>query len=778
MATVSIASLGLGNADLTVIGKLSETGLSQVEVADAVVEGDKLKKGNITAGQVGAYSKAEVDNLIDAIPTTDLSGYYNKTEVDNLIDSIPTTDLSGYYTKAEVYNKLESYSKAEVDGLIAGGGADLSDYYTKAQVDSLIDAIPETDLTNYYNKTEVYNKLESYSKVEVDTIIDNIPETDLSNYYKKTEVDSIIDNIPETDLTNYYNKAQVDAIALDKVDKVVGKGLSTEDYTSAEKTKLTGLSNYTKPASEPISYITGLQTALDSKVNKNGVEALHSTDALRISGTTLSLYKGDGTFESVVTQDTVYTLPNASATVLGGIKVGTNLSIDANGVLSANDTNVSFTEISGKPTNLSGYGITDAYTKTQVDNLIPNISTKQDTLVSGTNIKSINGVTLLGSGDMVIGSSNTVIDTFAGVVSTINTGNMILLNSQKYTNNITNYEIATIDTNYIIGINSTAQAAGGNLSKSSNLYILHSLIAGQAGTYYTSANGLTWTKRVNPFGSGNTTTTSYVPVDTATSTYFVAVQNGNTTGYISADGVTWSSFTFSSPPNAIDSSGNIFSYNGTLYIPDNSTSTSFHRITTSYQGKTDYPACGRTHPTSGVLAKTGVGVMMAKDTTGQAGYTFTSDMATFTSHTFPFETVMGTILSNYYDFEKGAFVFISYGTLEAYTSTDLKTFTRSDINVYSINTTNASINKYFSTGINAFNLVSTKWSDMTKYSSIALNLIGSCREKHRLMPNGNMPIAIGLRRNHSNNQTELVLLGKKFNWETDNVKFPVSYIKL
>ncbi len=126
--------------------------------------------------------------------------------------------------------------------------------------------------------------------------------------------------------------------------------------------------------------ITGLQTALDSKVNKNGVEALHSTDALRISGTTLSLYKGDGTFESVVTQDTVYTLPNASATVLGGIKVGTNLSIDANGVLSANDTNVSFSEISGKPTNLSGYGITDAYTKTEVDTMVGDIASALDTI--------------------------------------------------------------------------------------------------------------------------------------------------------------------------------------------------------------------------------------------------------------------------------------------------------------------------------------------------------------------------------------------------------------
>ena len=64
MATRSLTQLGLGSADLTAIGKLSETGLSQVEIADAVVEGNKLKKGNITAGQVGAYTKAEVDALV------------------------------------------------------------------------------------------------------------------------------------------------------------------------------------------------------------------------------------------------------------------------------------------------------------------------------------------------------------------------------------------------------------------------------------------------------------------------------------------------------------------------------------------------------------------------------------------------------------------------------------------------------------------------------------------------------------------------------------------
>lgn len=41
----------------------------------------------------------------------------------------------------------------------------------------------------------------------------------------------------------------------------------------------------------------------------------------------------------VVSAATAYSLPTASATILGGIKVGTNLSIDANGVLSSTDTN-------------------------------------------------------------------------------------------------------------------------------------------------------------------------------------------------------------------------------------------------------------------------------------------------------------------------------------------------------------------------------------------------------------------------------------------------------
>ncbi len=62
---------------------------------------------------------------------------------------------------------------------------------------------------------------------------------------------------------------------------------------------------------------------------------------------------------------------------------------------------VPFSGISSKPTTLSGYGITDA----------------QATLVSGTNIKTVNGTSLLGSGDLTIDPGVTSFNTRTGAVT-------------------------------------------------------------------------------------------------------------------------------------------------------------------------------------------------------------------------------------------------------------------------------------------------------------------------------------------------------------------------
>lgn len=75
----------------------------------------------------------------------------------------------------------------------------------------------------------------------------------------------------EVDLTGYYNKTQVDKAIADKVDKVEGKQLSTEDYTTAEKTKLQGVAdnanNYVHPTTAGNKHIPAGGTAGQILVN-------------------------------------------------------------------------------------------------------------------------------------------------------------------------------------------------------------------------------------------------------------------------------------------------------------------------------------------------------------------------------------------------------------------------------------------------------------------------------------------------------------------------------
>jgi len=87
-----------------------------------------------------------------------------------------------------------------------------------------------------------------------------------------------------------------------------------------------------------------------------------------------------------------------SATYLSAVSLGQVTGVDINDpqddqVLSYNagtgdwvNANLNWGNLTGTPTTLSGYGITDA----------------QSTLVSGTTIKTVNGTSLLGSGDIVI----------------------------------------------------------------------------------------------------------------------------------------------------------------------------------------------------------------------------------------------------------------------------------------------------------------------------------------------------------------------------------------
>ena len=171
-------------------------------------------------------------------------------------------------------------------------------YYNKNEVDSLISNIDVNgDLSNYYNKSESNAKYKSISYTPTWLEVSGKPTTFTPSAH--THTISEIDNLQNT-LAN-------------KIDKVIGKQLSTEDYTTAEKNKLAGIQEgaeanvnadwnatsgdtqiLNKPTVFPpsthihnIADVNNLQTAL------NGKEPIIST------GTTSQYFRGDKTWQII-----------------------------------------------------------------------------------------------------------------------------------------------------------------------------------------------------------------------------------------------------------------------------------------------------------------------------------------------------------------------------------------------------------------------------------------------------------------------------------------------
>lgn len=216
------------------------------------IQGIKGDKGDTPVKGVDYYTEAEKNELIQEIQNSvvdgevNLANYYTKTETDAAIAAAITPDLSVYYTKTEADTIIEEaltdyalktdiptttglatedYVKGYVDGAIEDiPGTDLSNYYNKTQVNELVKTA-KPDLTEYATKDDVataiegieagivdlsnyYTKEETYTKAEVDAAIADIDvgevEVDLSNYYTKTQTDAAITN----KLSNYYTKTE------------------------------------------------------------------------------------------------------------------------------------------------------------------------------------------------------------------------------------------------------------------------------------------------------------------------------------------------------------------------------------------------------------------------------------------------------------------------------------------------------------------------------------------------------------------------------------------
>ena len=149
-------------------------------------------------------------------------------------------------------------------------------------------------ITDAYTKTEINGKLTGafHYKGSVATVAD-LPATgnEVGDVYNVTENGdnyawdgTAWDKLSGTvDLSSYYTKNETDALLDDKVDKVAGKGLSTNDYTDADK-----------------AIVDGITTALNGKQ-----DTLTQGDGITIDATTNTIsadFATDAEITAIVTQ--------------------------------------------------------------------------------------------------------------------------------------------------------------------------------------------------------------------------------------------------------------------------------------------------------------------------------------------------------------------------------------------------------------------------------------------------------------------------------------------
>jgi len=315
---------------------------------------------------------------------------------------------------------------------------------------------------------------------------------------------------------------------------------------------------YTKVESDatfaPISHthtianVTGLQTALDGK------------EPSITAGTTLQYWRGDKTWQTLP----IYTLPKASDTVLGGIKVGANLSIDANGVLSAGNSYVlpkaSATVLGGIKvgTNLSidadgvlSSSYTDTDTITQIRRIDADGSsngttyrTGNITLRAGTNVT----ISETSNGVFQFVSSDTTYSVFTGATASANGSTGLvpqpaIADRLKYLRGdstwavIPTYTGATVDTAGIVGLVPSAPAADRTkFLRGDGTWVIPTDTNTTYAVFTRTVDGLV------PASGGTNGTTKYlredgtwvVPPDTDTNTW--VANSKDVAGYVSAPG--------------------------------------------------------------------------------------------------------------------------------------------------------------------------------------------------------------------------------------------------
>lgn len=260
-----------------------------------------------TAATLAAQSAKDAQAVVDGLADT-LANYYTKEEVNGFItllqgdiakvDGLAKFDVQ-YDTETQTIKFLNgdkliktitlntdpsaewvtAFNKtvdAKIDENVSVVKTELTEYKTSndAAVKNLQDSVgnlPETLQSDYYNKQATNKLLESKAeKASVETVSNDLTVVKNTASGLQNSIDTINSDISdiqeqlknvkpdpnagrEYDITYEDFWQKIKAKLADKVDKVDGKGLSTNDFSAAYKAKLDGIANGANNYSHPTS---------------------------------------------------------------------------------------------------------------------------------------------------------------------------------------------------------------------------------------------------------------------------------------------------------------------------------------------------------------------------------------------------------------------------------------------------------------------------------------------------------------------------------------------
>ncbi|WP_282804590.1 hypothetical protein [Clostridium tetani] len=233
----------------------------EVELKGGVYEGE-LQHDNISNTSVRVYTGSKltgnkIENFILSTPS--LTPWKKEIKIFAKVDKCYITyETPGDTVEADDINKVQESivnTQIEVEKYKASNNLEIGNLKVRAgnlENKKSDKTYVDTELNKRYLKEQVFTKEEVLEKIK--NIIGTAPEA----LDTLSEIANALNNDP--DFAGTITKELAN-----KVDKIEGKGLSTENYTSAEKAKLAGIEENANNYIHPLTHLASMIEETDTK---------------------------------------------------------------------------------------------------------------------------------------------------------------------------------------------------------------------------------------------------------------------------------------------------------------------------------------------------------------------------------------------------------------------------------------------------------------------------------------------------------------------------------